>query len=296
MGLPVRELAVSPATSDDYGYMAFKDADMWPGIVLGFAMMMVIQTLLAVWIFWPWVKDFPNYTNIPAPERLLKYVSISYFGMALTGTVLTHLFVKADIESSPLVLWYGYNNACVNFDYPPNTYVMPTYWAIICSALNIFALFEMMRVWRSNASRATKIVSTVVLHVFMFIACFFSTCLAVGPEQDMPMHTLPFVFLIFGFPVVYIMHCIEVRSRVPPPRHATFYTVVVAVLCLVFWFKGSLTVTALVHGRVNSTFGKVVDRLFSLFFLLGPLAIFPEEVVESVAERFEKLESKPVGE
>jgi hypothetical protein len=60
--------------------------------------------------------------------RLIAYAW--FWGTVVVGVVLTKAFTDIDTDDTLLKSVYGFTNVCVNFDFPPATYVLPALWAI----------------------------------------------------------------------------------------------------------------------------------------------------------------------
>jgi len=279
----------------DFGYMVVNDKDMFPGVLLGFVMMLVIESALFGWIFRPWVKAFPKCEAVPSPSHFLKFGTTSLAAMLFSGIVLTELFAGVDKSNTPLVTWYGYNNVCMFFDYPPSTYVMPTWWCIIACSLVLFAITDTTSLLQGPAGFKLKVVGTAVNVAFALIACFFSTCLAIGPDDDMPVHTTPFLFLIFAMPLVFIVQVLEMYARPRVPPHAKVSAIVAAGMTISWWLFGTLVILALSHKHVDATFGQTADILFMVFFGLAPIFIFSEGAAAAMLLKPKRFDADVVG-
>jgi len=134
----------------------------------------------------------------------------------LVSMVLT-MYSGLDTSKSPLITVFGYNNICVNFDFPPSTYVLPCLYAVTVVFLfaTIVICIEQARVVVKSQREYVLIVGGYSFTLFTFL--FFSTIFAVSPRlQDMDpdfvtlgLHTFPFTVLQFGtamLPVVWLSH------------------------------------------------------------------------------------------
>jgi len=72
----------------------------------------------------------PHTQLVVSPERLRVIAYVCFSMLVAVGVVLTTLFADVVPEETVIYSVYGYNNICINFDYPPATYVVPTMWCV----------------------------------------------------------------------------------------------------------------------------------------------------------------------
>jgi len=238
---------------------------MIQAILLGFAMLLVLDGGLLWNNFGPWLKD-PNLKETPSPGRFLRFGMSAFVVQIIIGGVLTIFFSDVDFENSPLIKWFGYNNVCIVFDYRPSLYLMPTCYSIVCCSLVKFCIEDTKRVMAAQVTKAVKIYGYVTNGLFAFSVAWFSTIFAIGPEEDMPGHTVPFFCLAIGFALVLIGQALEVSQvkRVP-----ILWTAVIAFALLTIC-KAALTIKALTHEHVAPVIGKTVDAAWVVAAILAP--------------------------
>lgn len=138
-------------------------------------------------------------------ERLRLYSYAGMWTIMVTGVILTQAFAEIDQNDTLLVSVYGYNNVCVNFDFPPSTYVLPVMWAVtLCLFLCYFKTQTVVFNTHEHEGRLSPLVNTI-LHRMKAIeaAAFvgFSTIFAVspeGPDHTMWIHTIPWLLMQIG--------------------------------------------------------------------------------------------------
>jgi len=71
----------------------------------------------------------PHSKLVISPEKF-RVIAYTCFGVLVgTGILLTKFFANMP-EETVIHSVYGYDNICINFDYPPATYVVPTMWCV----------------------------------------------------------------------------------------------------------------------------------------------------------------------
>ncbi len=135
--------------------------------------------------------------------RLMGYTG--FWVVVLVGVLLTRAFADVDLDHSLLVQVFGYNNICVNFDYPPSTYVLPFLWAVtlVLLLLYIAAHWLQMRAEVRQGTLDRKLYAHLSRLKFFeaFTLVSFSTIFAVNPEgwdHTLFIHTAPFFLLQVG--------------------------------------------------------------------------------------------------
>lgn len=251
------------------------DDPHYVGILVGYLLMIVIQGVLFKFWLWDWFVDMSK--DPPTPEVFLKLMICSLVGMIITGGVCTMGFAEVPGVTegvsgvTPLVKWYGYNNICIIFDYPPATFVMPAYWVIISMCCLCFTVTDSRRLASEKAvPQGVKFLGYATNALLTFNAATFSVCLSIGPAKNMYAHTLPFLCLIVIWPFVFISQYLETA---PSHRGSKVLggIVVLTILCVL---KGSLTALALTtKDHVPTAFGQNVDRLWTVFFVASPFLL-----------------------
>ncbi len=250
------------------GHIELAGSELTVGILTGLAMCAVLETAVLYHNFKPWFKK-PHLTPSPSPERFMAASIHSFIAMVITGAVLTYTFSRLDFEHNPINDFYGYNNVCILFDTAPSTYVSPIFWFFVAYLIVRYAVEDTKRLMQmkhlSVSLRRASYGANVALVV---VAAAFSVCLAVGPEENMVMHTAPFVALVIAFPVIFIMHCLQDQNR----------TMMVVVSCTVFMaistVKVIFTLIALLQfenfRHVPAEIARPVDLIWLLLALTAP--------------------------
>ena len=130
--------------------------------------------------------------------------------MVLTK-LFTPYFVPGDI-AKPLTDLFGVLSVCVYFDYPPATYVLPTFYAVELIFAYLYAMAMIFRAWVSKAEGKIHqwefLVFTSAIVYFALSMSFFSTIFAVQPDLENPdtisVHTVPYTNLMIALAVLQI--------------------------------------------------------------------------------------------
>lgn len=244
--------------------------EMGPEVLVGFLLMAVIQGGLIYWKLGSWIVN-PNQPE-PKPLRYMQLVILSLGGMIATGLILTRLYAKFDEETTPLMAWYGYNNICMVFDYYPSTFVMPSYFNLVSMFALQFAIKDTKRLLNSSAPDGLKMFGRILNICFVLITVFFSTCLAIGPRTNMYIHTTPFLMMICVWPCVFLVHLYSV----PKDKRPMAIQIGIYLLAILSWTKGCCTFIALTHSAVPPNIGQLIDRAWTLVFIISPFVLFIE--------------------
>ena len=146
----------------------------------------------------------------------LRFTFLIFFDVIiLLGIVLTKLFtayfVPGDI-GKPLYDTFGVVSICVYFDYPPATYILPTFYAVELFFMYIYAIAMIFRAWIAKEEKKIKGKEfgcfTFALVYFALSGSFFSTIFAVQPNPEIPrtisVHTLPYTNLMIALCVLQV--------------------------------------------------------------------------------------------
>jgi hypothetical protein len=183
------------------------------GLMTGILLFLLTEPAILYGTFKTWFRD-PNHPTPPSPERFFHAAVFSFFAMVFTGAVLTFTFSGVDVGDSPLVSYYGFNNVCVVFDFPPSTYICPVYWFFVAYLIGRYAVEDTKRLMRlGNIGVGQKALCYGVnVILVMSVALFFIT-LSISPTVDVIGHTAPFMFLILTMPSVFLMHHFQHEQR-----------------------------------------------------------------------------------
>jgi len=139
------------------------------------------------------------------PEALRVIAYSCFWFVVILGIILTRFFSGIDMDKTLLMQVFGYNNICVNFDFPPSTYVLPFFWAITLTVLLVyqFSLWLQFREeWELGKLTLRRYRILCGFKVFECLTmAFFSMIFAVSPtgwDETLFIHTIPFSCLQVG--------------------------------------------------------------------------------------------------
>jgi hypothetical protein len=141
-------------------------------------------------------------SNVVNPEKLRIVVYLFFVGIVLVGLLVTRVFSEHAIHHNTLKDLWGYNNICVFFDHAPATYILPTLYAVNFLFISLYFVSSWLRC-RSEyqagvfTRREFKGYSIVTAYEF-FAFCFFATVFAVSPDENLILHSVPFINLILA--------------------------------------------------------------------------------------------------
>ena len=245
--------------------------DLTAGIFTGLALCAVLQSAVLYQNFKPWFKN-PQLTPLPSPERFLGASIHSFIAMVITGAVLTYTFSRVDFDQNPIMDFWGYNNVCILFDTPPSTYISPIFWFFVAYLIVRFAVEDTKRLMQmGHISDGLKRVSYGANVFLVAVAAVFSLCLAIPPEENMILHTSPFVALMIAFPLIFVMHCLQDQNR----------KFIVIVACTVFMIvslvKVIFALIALLQfenfGPVPAFIARPIDLIWLLLAISAPFVM-----------------------
>lgn len=141
-------------------------------------------------------------------EGLRTLIYFLFYVIVATGVFLTLLFSELDFEDNIVLTYFGTNNICVFFDYPPASYVLPFLWAITCFVMVVERFCALVGVWLSHVakhiSRAEYAIVTLAIFYQILSFWFFSTIFAVQPHDlhTLRIHTVPYTNLVLSLAVM----------------------------------------------------------------------------------------------
>ena len=77
-------------------------------------------------------------------QRGLTPLALHPRAMLITGGILTLSFSSIDMNTTPLMEWFGYNNACVYLDTAPAIYVCPVFWFVAAYLIARFTVGSLL--------------------------------------------------------------------------------------------------------------------------------------------------------
>lgn len=96
---------------------------------------------------------------------------------------------------------------------------MPCFWVVIAYSAARYCISDTIRVYRlPSIGRGMRTAVYAVNLTFAAVAVFFSICLAVGPAENMQLHTAPFMCLVIVLPMV---HLVQLGQRKQPLWYTT---------------------------------------------------------------------------
>jgi len=245
------------------------------GLIIGLLLFLLFETAVLYGNFRTWFRN-PNHPEPPSPERFFHGAVFSFVAMVFTGVILTLNFSGADLSHSPLMSFYGYNNVCIFFDYPPSTYVCPVYWFFVSYLIGRYAVEDTKRLMQlTNVGHSQKALFYAVNVLLVLSVAFFFVTLSIDPAKDVYSHTIPFVFMIATLPSVWLMHYFQ---REKP---STLLTAGVGVYMALTVTKLVFDIYALSSGHhMPPSIAQAVDVLWMICTLSAPF-IMPAPVVSS---------------
>jgi len=209
---PATQLTINTYMTDSFELTKARDAmimptpTLGPGVALGLLMLM-ISVLCNGWFHFSTYLKNPTleYWNTLPPALFLRVIMINFMCLNITGFVLTYFFSGVDWKNNVMIEWYGYNNICILYDFPPATYVLPIFWIFTAGGYLVYAGKSTMRARADEDLPAWAKILTHVLNLGgIFVIFGFSLIYAVHPYDNMYAHSFPFVALIFAQPLVYL--------------------------------------------------------------------------------------------
>ena len=138
----------------------------------------------------------------PEAFRMLFYL-LWFFYMASGILVSTYLSDTFDENDNLVRDFFGANNLCIYFDDKPFTYISVALWIPLMICLLLFEFFDAIRIYDSHLDgdhdgKCFHIfyVSVTIYECISIIA--FVQIFAVTPYENIYVHTLPYILLIFA--------------------------------------------------------------------------------------------------
>ncbi|MCJ8325322.1 MAG: hypothetical protein HRU29_15465 [Rhizobiales bacterium] len=259
------------------GHVELAGLELTMGILTGLVLFVILETAVLYFNFGPWFKK-PNLSPGPSPERYIGAAIHSFVAMVVTGGILTLVFSNLDFENNPITNWYGFNNICILFDSAPSTYISPVFWFFVAYLIVRFAVEDTKRLVQmqhiSSRLRSASYASNVFL---VIVAAAFSLCLAVAPEDNMYLHTAPFIGLVVAFPLIFVMHCFQ------DPNRTNKYIVAAGLFMTVSIVKSCFLIIALIQfegfRHVPVSIAQPVDVFWTLMALSAPFLMPPPKII-----------------
>jgi hypothetical protein len=179
-------------------------------VLVSFTLLFAFMTPIVLFNF-PILKQS---TIRVTPERYLHAAVYSLIAAILTGLILTRSYTKIDYQHTLLIEWYGYNNVCIYFDFVPARYVVCIYvWFMGFFGVN-YCLEDIKRLRTLRyLSPRVRSLATNVDRLFMVACCSLPIWPCITPEENMRMHTAPFLALIIAMPMIFITRLLILPSH-----------------------------------------------------------------------------------
>ena len=147
-------------------------------------------------------RQYTPISNVVNPEKLRIVVYLFFIGIVLVGFLVTRAFSEHAIHHNTLKDLWGYNNICVFFDHTPATYILPTLYAINFLFISLYFVSSWLRCrgecQAGNISRKGFTGYSIVTAYEFLSFCFFATVFAVSPDENLILHSVPFINLIIA--------------------------------------------------------------------------------------------------
>ena len=144
--------------------------------------------------------------------ELFRFIFYLWFlVIVIVGMAMTYIFVDEDFKKV-IAAVFGSVNICAYFDFPPNTYVLPTLYAIQLLIIFQYSSLSIFRAWiaklENKISGIPFLIYTGIFIYFTLSAAVFSTIFAVQPDPTQPktvlIHTLPFTNFIVSLTITQV--------------------------------------------------------------------------------------------
>jgi len=231
----------------------------------------------------PQDRKYSPITNTINPENLRIVVYLFFIGIGLVGFLVTRIFSDHAIHHNTLKDLWGYNNVCVFFDHAPATYVLPTLYAINLLFISMYFFSSWYRCQGEyQAKKISKpgFIGYSIITLYEFLSfCFFATIFAVSPDENLILHSVPFINLIIALSTLasknYWYH--QKTMDLSPGEKTLGRTYVSIHICvslvyvfiLINGFFGDLFYCTLCH----ETLHQIINRTWLVTALFLPIAI-----------------------
>jgi len=136
----------------------------------------------------------------PEAFRMVFYLGfIVYTAIAMT---ISLIWADIDYDDNVLLDRFGSINICIFYDFPPFNYFGATLWLPNVFLITIYFVFDLFRIHDAvNDGELSRTFyrcysAVTVFEVFSF--CFFLQITATTPQENVYMHTIPFIIVTFA--------------------------------------------------------------------------------------------------
>ena len=222
-------------------------------------------------------------SNEVNPETLRVVVYLFFISIVLVGLLVTRTFSEHAIHDNTLKDLWGYNNICVFFDHAPATYILPTLYSINMLFISVYFVSSWLRCrseCEANVISRRGFIGYTVITIYEFLSfCFFATVFAVSPDENLIMHSVPFINLIVALSTLaaknYWYHQntmnLSPRQRVLGKAYVSIHIVLslIYVVALVNGFFGDLFYCTLCYESIHLA----INRAWLVTGLILPIGI-----------------------
>ena len=226
------------------------------------------------------------------PEALRLVAYGAFWAMVLFAIVMHSLFVRGvDMDDTPLVRLFGYNNICIYWDYTPSRELTALFYPLVEFPLLAYVVLNWLQVRQSYRQGAAPKwlyrLSSALLPVKLVLLSWFRMVFVVIAFEDTKGHTLGFQGLQLSLVLVALQDVLYMEAlRIAWPRvgrkltralHWAYF----AALTLVTFLKLLIVLTLfyasapVVDPKTSSgaTFCQILDRLWMLLAAVLPVAL-----------------------
>ena len=230
-----------------------------------------------------------------SPETIRIYAYLNFWLLVLVGWWLTTHHSHVNLQDNLLKDLIGFNSICVYFDHPPSNYVLPAIWAINYLFLMSYAYTSWLRVHQKfllgEAKSQNYWLFTICTGIEVVSFSIFTTIFAVGPDESLLVHMLPFTGLVLGLSILSIKNFFYYNMTIEFTRFEFRFAIVLTIVHLI------ASIVKLVF-HFNILFGELLflthDHVFIHRFVGGSIwmltaAIIPIFTALKVRGRAPKL-------
>ena len=226
------------------------------------------------------------------PEALRLVAYGAFWAMVLFAICMHSLFVRGvDMDDTPLVRIFGYNNICVYWDYSPSRELTALFYPLVEFPLLAYVTLKWLQVRQSYRQRAAPKwlyrLSSALLPVKLVLLSWFRMVFVVIAFEDTKGHTLGFQGLQLSLVLVALQDVLFMEAlQIAWPRfgrkltrvlHWTYFVALTVVtflklLIVLTLFYASAPV---VDPKTSSgaAFCQILDRLWMLLAAVLPIAL-----------------------
>lgn len=197
--------------------------------------------------------------------------------MVLLAVFITKVFVDEDLDNSPLVNMFGYNNICIMWDYEPATSVIAMFYPAVEVPLVLYLVLNFLRVRESfragQIGRARFGVCCALFPAELTFVLWFRMIFVVKAFEDVQGHTLGFHGLMLALCMVALQNFLYHDSigRLVGPRwlSISYLVALYAVTLAKFVIVWSIFAGRPLWTTANEDGNRLAQGLDSLWMILA---------------------------